>query len=211
VSVPVSRRKPAVSGLVYVVVGHPNLASRRTGLGGASIRVQRRGPASAELPSARPRPPQGHLVRAADNTVLRLARGPAADPRTAISTSKRLRRNQGLQVTPLARRAASGPRSSFAQADRVGGLIYGLLRQRTRAGRRRRQRRSTVSFQNSAPKGHEALAMTVRGAAVHEREARARACHERMRGKASSNRPGRIRDDVVPDGRFGVWKKKSPR
>jgi four helix bundle protein len=72
-----------------------------------------------------------HLVRAADNTVLRLAE---ASGRTLGNRRQHLEaayaENQEVQTDLLLLRSRGipVPVDVVAQADRVGGLIYGLLR-----------------------------------------------------------------------------------
>jgi hypothetical protein len=72
-----------------------------------------------------------HLVRAADNTVLRLSE---ASGRTLGNRYQHLEaayaENQEVQsdLVLIGARGIDVPQSALANADRLGGLIYGLLR-----------------------------------------------------------------------------------
>ena len=76
-----------------------------------------------------------HLVRAADNTVLRLAE---ASGRTMGNRRQHLEaayaecQEVQADLILLAARGAQLPPRALIQADRLGGLIYGLLRAKTR-------------------------------------------------------------------------------
>ena len=77
-----------------------------------------------------------HLVRAADNTALRLSE---ANGRTMGNRTQHLEaaysENQEVQtvLSLLASRAIAVPPAVIQQADRLGGIIYGLLRADIRA------------------------------------------------------------------------------
>jgi len=77
-----------------------------------------------------------HLVRAADNTALRLSE---ANGRTMGNRTQHLEaayaENQEVQtvLALLESRALEVPPAVIRQADRLGGLIYGLLRADIRA------------------------------------------------------------------------------
>ena len=79
-----------------------------------------------------------HLVRAADNTALRLSE---ANGRTMGNRTQHLEaayaENQEVQtaLSLLESRAIEVPYAVINQADRLGGLIYGLLRADMRARR----------------------------------------------------------------------------
>jgi four helix bundle protein len=81
-----------------------------------------------------------HLVRAADNTALRLSE---ANGRTMGNRTQHLEaaysENQEVQtvLSLLASRAIEVPPPVFQKANRLGGIIYGLLRAdiRTRGAR----------------------------------------------------------------------------
>ena len=76
-----------------------------------------------------------HLMRAADNTALRLSE---AGGRTAGNRYQHLEaayaENQEVQsdLLLLGGRGIEVPRSVLREADRLGGLIYGLLRAEAR-------------------------------------------------------------------------------
>ena len=77
-----------------------------------------------------------HLVRAADNTVLRLAE---AGGRTMGNRRQHLEaayaecQEVQADLLLLAARCAELPPAALIQADRLGGLIYGLLRSELRS------------------------------------------------------------------------------
>ena len=77
-----------------------------------------------------------HLVRAADNTALRLSE---ANGRTMGNRTQHLEaaysENQEVQsaLSLLQSREMGVPHAVLQQADRLGGLIYGLLRADLRA------------------------------------------------------------------------------
>ena len=79
-----------------------------------------------------------HLVRAADNTALRLSE---ASGRTLGNRYQHLEaayaENQEVQsdLILMRSRGVEIPRSVVALADRLGGMVYGLLRREVRKGR----------------------------------------------------------------------------
>ena len=98
-----------------------------------------------------------HLVRAADNTVLRLSE---ASGRTLGNRSQHLEaayaENQEVQsdLLLLRSRGIPVPDAVVARADRVGGITYGLLRAEDSSRQDGvPEHRSTVSPQNRCPDG----------------------------------------------------------
>ena len=112
-------------------VNRPHLPRGRAGLVALNLAVQ------VGTSLARVSVPRGlahlrdHLVRAADNTVLRLSE---ASGRTLGNRSQHLEaayaENQEVQsdLVLLRSRGILVPVAVAAKADRLGGLIYGLLR-----------------------------------------------------------------------------------